>query len=690
MTNVEEYRALLDRKCRRLKKAMLILLAVTVVLSALFGFMAWRDSWVWLCAGLLPTIAVWIVTTIVLSIIRAVLQKRKRNLGVSKDKVKVKTLQDNSRVLFISLSVIMSLVTICMFVHNLLVKVRFRNVGPTTNASLLSGLIGIACIVAYVYFFIVFIKFTRIASITEKTKKKCKIAAIIFLSGLILLLITGAMNLTFAIRWVYEVDTFYLTKRISMIVTLCIICIGSYFLDETMKELDKSGNLEIKKNIKYLLTFSTAALPIVLIVETIVRPILYQTYLPLCPEENVYACLYNQFVLIKSIWFSWIITIFLILIICTLLYSLYLITQDYIALTKKHPDLEFKKIPSIVKTEIPYTKKVAVPSVLDRTSFGEKTIDFFRNFDNNPKIVSVSLYTILFLGLCIGISIVVDPLYRSLIVWTGSFIGIVMITPIALFHIHYTRYSSRFKLLTSFDYNTKDFGSKYFVYTSFGIFFIYLGFLVNILLTPRITSVFVISKVFLLICMGLITYGSFNLQKIEEYYRSKDLLKGNNHFFKLLPISTIIIGILLAVDTILKEVLYYYYGVNRCTNYYQVRNQCDNYYRLKTAWMGYIDFFVFGFAAAATIFILYKVMKQLLPVMKQLAIENKIQLTPPKPEITFKPVVQKTEKVVKPIPQRPAEKADQDDLIYCDNCGEKILKTYKFCDSCGMTIESKE
>ena len=198
----------------------------------------------------------------------------------------------------------------------------------------------------------------------------------------------------------------------------------------------------------------------------------------------------------------------------------------------------------------------------------------------------------------------------------------------------------------SYDENTLQFGSRYFTYTTFGIYFLYLGFFVNILFTPRITSVFVISRAFLVVCFVLITYGSYNLYRILKYYQTLKLLEQNQPIYSLFPYSSFAITALLVVETIIRKVIHQIYFHNQCPD--TSTRWCEKFYRQKAVWLGSLDLVFFTLLLAAFLYSVYVFMRDLKPVFTKIDTENKIDdLTVIKP---YAPPVAPTVPVVEYAP----------------------------------------
>ncbi len=684
MTAEQAYYNRIQKRVKGLRNSLIILFGIEVVLVVVFSVLGAVDSWVWFCAGLLPAIALWFLASIVLLIIWLVNRSKLIHFTVPSKKIWSKKFNDNTKTLFISLSIIMVMVVITSVIHLILIDVRRYRVGPMTNVSLFSSLIGIAGIVAYVFFFYVFIKMSRISKRYEEVGNKGVTAAWVFLSGLILLLPSGIMDVSISLHWIINYNAFFLTKRILTIISLILIAISSFYLDTTINNLENHKQLEKRKNIKYLLTFSSSLLPIIILAETIIRPILYERYYPLCGDENYWYSSCERTVASAAAWFSGIVFAVVTICLCVYFYSLYLTTIDHKTLIAKTPIEEIIPVSGQVVQQ-PYVPGVGYPIRVLKP--------FMIRYETNIKFSFYSLVASIGLGVIVCITFLVDTDFE-MFAKAGSTFLTIMGGAIIVFHIFFTRFSLQIKEIMSYDEKTRELGEKFFTFTTFGIYFLYLGFFVNIMFTPRITSVFVISRSILFVCFILITYGFYNLYKILKYYQSQGLLEKNKPLYTLLPYSSFAITALLLVETIIRKVIHQIY-------YYRQSPQSgtwarSSFYRQKAVWLGSLDLVFFTLLLAVFAYSLFVTMKDLKPVLTKLVTANKVDdqaviqpFTPVVvPAVEYSPLAEVEETVPPSTKTKPDKKTvPVDDMMYCESCGEKIRREAKFCEFCGATIQ---
>jgi len=684
VTVEQAYLNILRKRVKGLRNALIIISAISVVLIVIFSVLAAVDYWVWICAGVLPTAALWFISSLVLFILWIINRNKLFSVEILPKKLWRKQFHDRLKVLFITLASIMVMVTISIIIHLILIEESRYRVGPSTNVALFSTLIGIAGLVAYVYFFYVFIRIAKISQRFEEVKNKGVIAVWVFLTGLILLLVAGVMDTAIdPMYWMYEYDAFHLTKRILTIISLIIISVGSFYLDTTINIYQDKGYLEKRRNIRFLLTSSSILLPIIIAAEMILRPYLYNRYMPSCTEEYWRNC--ERYLATETAWFSWIVFGVLTLCLCTYFYSLYLTTLDYKNLVTQIPEEE------VVPTSKQVMPKPFVPGAIYPVRIMKP---FMVRYDNNVKFSLYSFLGMIVIGGVVCITFLADTEYFEWLISAGIAFLCVMLGAIIVFHIFFTKFGIQIKQIMSYDEKTKEFGSKYYTYTTFGIFFLYLGFFVNIMFTPRITSVFVISRAILVICFALITYGCYNLYKILKYYQTQKLLEEDQSLYSLLPYSSFAITVLLIVETIIRKIIHQiYYYIQAPETSSRARSR---FYRQKAVWLGSLDLVFFTLLLGAFLYGLYVIMKDLKPVINQIASENKIDdlsvirpyIPTVAPAVEYSPPAKVVEEEITQTKVAPVkEVVPAEDMMYCENCGEKIRKEAKFCEFCGSTIQ---
>ncbi len=258
----------------------------------------------------------------------------------------------------------------------------------------------------------------------------------------------------------------------------------------------------------------------------------------------------------------------------------------------------------------------------------------------------------------------------ELVFSVGIFVGVMIIFLV----IYIIRISLNFNKMAQLNTKTSNYGIFTAISLSFSPFLLIAGLFSNVEFYIG-DELYLISRILLLLGVVLFALGSYfsniilkNLKLNKEGFeqRKKDLI---------LPISSLILFVLLLVDTIVRLVVWNFV--------YKANSIGMEVYNREFLWFGYLMGALFFLAIIPTIYGIITTSREFLRVipaygkiplrLRKSKMQEQLQLYQVEPE----QIAAKAEIAAKPIAEKPEA------IHFCSSCGKELQDRYNFCAYCG-------
>ncbi|MCE7747665.1 MAG: hypothetical protein GPJ51_04670, partial [Candidatus Heimdallarchaeota archaeon] len=424
------------------------------------------------------------------------------------------------------------------------------------------------CSIIFLVFLILFLtSIRRLGRTNEKFSANTNKIFVFFLYGL-LFGIAGSSN-SYSVADYLE--SAYVLSRVFGIVALVCFGLAFVFINKQFKlfkeeELYKGDG---KKKLGSVIIL--ASMIVVILVDTILRPVVYQSLLD--KGEDYYWISDNFIIPLNYVTLG-----IMFVLVAALCYFLYLLGDEWLKIDDDLNEQYFK--------------------------MGGKT--FNDKFKGNILYISTMFLVATFLSLVYVIYYFVNYLtggwIEDLIFSIGIFVGVIIV----LFVIFIIRISLNFNKIAQLNSKTSNYGIFTAIALSFSPFLLIAGFFSGIEFSLRFET-HTISRILLILGLVLFAIGSFfnymilkNLKLNKEGFevRKKDLI---------LPISGLVLTVILIIDTIVRIALWNNYGGS---DYAALAS-----FNLEYLWLGYLFGALFFIAIIPTIYGIITTSKEYLKVI---------------------------------------------------------------------------
>ncbi len=489
---------------------------------------------------------------------------------------------------------------------------------------------------------------------------------------------------------VREMDvTFFVSRLFGLLALACFLC---FFIsiNRLFKKLQESGKYPKNEKIRKFLVILVIIVIIETLLDTILRPILVSSLL----DNGSWT--YERYTTVINKPMSWINLSFLLIAIIFICYELYKLSSQWLKIDNEINEENFQ-LPLKSFDEVFETRNLLLSIMLSLSlliafayafsyllviSFG----DVLHAYQSYYGSTHYSIYSYL-----------LDQVSISF----GPFVGIAIV-----FAVNYIiRMAFHYHKISQLNKKTANYGIIMVVLFITSPFVIIAGFFFNIGFRISNDELYLISRILIMIGILLFSISAFFMYKtLKELQEAKDTkskkdednttatglsqkigrsLKYVRSNFELLSLllSSILIFILLLLDTIIRSVMFrQYYGHG---DSYSVRA----FFVVDSNWLGYIVLVIF---TLAMIGIIYGINSNKNIILKLLPDYGRIPVKRKKSQTTYPPV-RYTKAVEKPTKQVSLiVDEEREGLIVCTSCGGYLEEKFRFCPSCGIQEERKE
>ena len=525
----------------------------------------------------------------------------------------------------------------------ILVSTAFAYIGLLVelNIMMIVGFVitGLSTIIFLVFMILFLTSIVRLGRIDDKYFSSTKRIFGAFLYGLVFAIAGGANTES-------TVDEFlpqYFLSRIYGIVALVLFGIAFLSINNLFEKLKQDKLFPKEEKRKYTLPILVGIILLVVLIDTIVRAVVYAVLL----NQGQYAnWIYDHF----EIFLNYAILAIMVILVAIFCYFLYGLGEEWLKIDEELNTQYFK---------------------MGGKTFNDKLKSNIMQISNIAIIIaSLSLVYVIYYF----ITYVTTEDFIPLIFAIGIFLGVMIIFLI----IYIIRLALNYNKMAQLNSKTSNYGIFTAISLSFSPFLIIAGFFSNIEFYID-HDLYIIARILFLVGVLLFAGGSIfnyiilkNLKLNKEGFevRKKDLI---------LPISSIVLFVLLLVDTIVRKLVWIFA--------YKANSIDVNIFNSEFLWFGYLMSALFFITVIPTIFGIVTTSKEYLKVIPAY---GKIPLRIKKSRIDEEIQLYQAGQEMVPSAKAVAYEATEKEIVvFCGSCGKELLARYNFCVYCGTKKDSK-